>query len=131
APSADSALPRPVTRSMGAALCALLAAHYFWLARLPAWLRDETSAELASRTSAVLSTTWHGLPWYGLTYAWGTCAFAWLVRALVVDAWPRLTPPRLHAAGPGLGLAALVLTLGLGALAVLGYATGSPWLWPG
>lgn len=118
----------PLVRALAPLVSFALGLHVLFAFRVPAWLADESSAEVVSRASAQLSATWHGWPVCGLLYGWALAALAWTARTLVLASWPPLAK---SAGAPGIiANATYVWTLAFGTLSLLGYATGSPWLVP-
>jgi UDP-N-acetylmuramyl pentapeptide phosphotransferase/UDP-N-acetylglucosamine-1-phosphate transferase len=108
----------------------LLVIHAWSSFRLDGWLGDETAAETGSRIVASLSSTWHGWPFVALAYAWGSLALAASAAGLVQRGLTKWSGGAETGRPSWAGAVLLVWTAGFGSLAVLGYATGSPWLWP-
>ena len=115
------------TSWLAPAVGVLLGLHVVSSFRLPSWFAAESSSQTVSRIAGSLSSTWEGLPLRALSYVWAVWAVAHVGRQFATDALrysPSLSAPLVRAASW------LVFTwiLGFGTLAVLGYATGSPWL---
>lgn len=114
-------------RWMPILVSALLGFHVVVSFRFPAWLVEESAAQTVNRMASWLSSAWFGLPVRALTYAWALWAVAALVRQSTAEAlrsWTARSPKICRA----IGWLAFGWVLAFGTLAVLGYATGSPWL---
>ena len=99
---------------------ACLIATIHFLANTHPWT-IESGAELASVTSRVLSTTWHGVALVALVDGWALVGFGFLAARTVLALYADSTalPPRIAA-----WLVGLTITL-FGLRGLIGYASGS------